>query len=214
MISETEVKAKTDSELLEIWADQNDYVAEMMAWVKTEIERRNLDTSGTHVFTVEEKEEAAEASSNFTLVRILAFSQVATGLFLICAALWLRREELGPEAPPGGWLVGLDIHIPMPITLFAVGALLIVFAVGVWRGKRWAFTSGVIVYALITAFNILVTIVNGLAILRSNQPGDAAGPLILGVAMTAISGTLAWVFNALRKRGGIQDVRKRGEVSS
>lgn len=75
-----EVKAKAASELLEIWANQNDYVAEMVTLVKAEIERRNLYTRNIHVFTVEEKkkreeEEAAKALSKFTFLRHLAFLQ-------------------------------------------------------------------------------------------------------------------------------------------
>jgi hypothetical protein len=188
MISETEVKAKEDSELLEIWANQNDYVAEMVTLVKTEIKRRNLDTSGIHVPTVEEKKEAREASSNFTLARQVAFGTAWGGLLLVCAVLLSR---LDPDVNLGG---------TVEITVLAVGVLLIVYAVGVWRGKRWAFASGVFVYTLITAFNILATIVNAVAFFRSDRPGRAAWTLIWGATFTFLSGGLALIFNALRKR--------------
>ena len=75
MISEMEVKAKADSELLEIWANQNDYVTEMVTLVEAEIKRRNLDTSSIHGFTVEEmkEEETAKALPKFTFLHHLTF---------------------------------------------------------------------------------------------------------------------------------------------
>lgn len=67
MITEEQIKAKTDSELLEIWEHQNDYIKEMVTRVKAEIERRNLDTSGIHVDTqeeIEKKKETAQTKSD------------------------------------------------------------------------------------------------------------------------------------------------------
>lgn len=128
MISETEVRAKADSELLEIWESQNDYVAEMVTWVKAEIERRNLDTSGICVRSVEEIKEAREISSNLALVRTAALGTALLGLLLIFVGF-----------------VNIGGEVETTIACLAIGALLMVYAAGVWRGKRWAFASGVIV---------------------------------------------------------------------
>jgi hypothetical protein len=187
MISETEVKAKTDDELLEIWANQNDYVDKVIAWAKAEIERRNLNTSSIYVPTFEEKKEAREASSNFALARFAAIGQAILGLILTCLALFVDIE-LGETAQ---------------IIIGAVGVLLLVYAVGIWRGKRWALTSGVVVYALITLWNILVTIVYAVAFFKTGGAGGAAFGFILGILFTFLSGGLALIFNTLRKRGRI-----------
>ena len=199
MVTETEVKEKTDSDLLEIWANQNDYVAEMMTWVKSEIERRNLDTSGVYVFTAEEKKEAVETSSRLIFVHILAFFQAGMGLLLMGGALLSYREQTGPEAPIGRQPAGQGFELGM----FAVGALLIVFAVGVWRGRRWAFTAGAVIYSLVAAFSIFNLVTDGLIIfgvVRSIFFKPDARALILDSAAIVINGTLATVFNALRKR--------------
>ena len=186
MVSKTEVIEKTDGELLEILANQNDYVAEVVTWVKDEIESRNLDTGGIHVVTVEESEQAAEASSSFAIVRLATFGQGGMGLLLLCIALFASRELL---------------EAPARITSFAVGVLLIVYAVGVWRSKRWAFTSGVIVYTLIAASNMVVTLIlTGLAVFESGKLGHAAFTFVFGAIWTGASAGLALMFNALRKR--------------
>ena len=76
-----EVKAKAASELLEIWANQNDYVAEMVTLVKAEMRKaKSLHTqhprSHSRRKEEEEEEEAAKAlSAKFTFLRHLAFLQ-------------------------------------------------------------------------------------------------------------------------------------------
>jgi hypothetical protein len=197
MISQTEVNSKTDGELLEIWANQNDYVAEMVTWVKGEIERRKLDTRGIYVFTVEEKEEAAEASSSRAIVNLVTFGQLGLGLLLVCTAVFSSSEQVEAR-----------------IISLAAGALLIVYAVGVWRGDRWALTSGVIVYTLITAVNMLFTIVAALAIFGSGKLAETWLSLFLAVVSTGASAGLALMFNALRKRGRMQELGERSAVSS
>jgi hypothetical protein len=197
MISQTEVNAKTDGELLEIWANQSDYVAEMVTWVKGEIERRKLDTRGIYVFTVEEKEEAAEASSSRAIVNLATFGQLGLGLLLVFTAGFSSSEQVEAR------MISL-----------AAGALLIVYAVGVWRGNRWALTSGVIVYTLITAVNMLFTVLAGLAIFGSGKDAQTWLYFLWAVASTGASTGLALMFNALRKRGRMQELGKRGVVSS
>jgi hypothetical protein len=212
MVSETEVRAKTDSELLEIWANQKDYIAEMVTRVNSEIERRNLDISGIHITTakeVEDKKEAAQVSWEVKKARGAALFQGAVGLFMVWVAFYTHSsEEL----------------LVVPISILAAAMLLIFVAVGVWRGKRWAFTSGVVLYTLATALNILATILTMLAIWGGHKPGDAAGTLLfrqpdmidaLQCAIGSVfSGSLALIFNSLRKRSLVQGLRKSGEVGS
>ncbi|MFZ0818690.1 MAG: hypothetical protein WAM91_01370 [Candidatus Acidiferrales bacterium] len=189
MISETEVKATSDEELLEIWKDQNDYVAQVVAWVKAEIEKRNLDTSGIYVPTLKEKQQARETASNFALARFAAIGQAFLGLVLIGGAL---ISSFSPDT---------DFGETWEIIIGAVGALLIVYAIGVWRGKRWALTSGVVIYSLITLLNISTTIFYGIAFFKSNEAGGAAFGFILAALFTLLSGGLALILNKLRKRG-------------
>jgi hypothetical protein len=188
MISETEVKAKSDEELLEIWANQNDYVSQVVEWAKAEIEKRNLDTSGVYVVTLEEKQEAKETLSNVALARFAAFGQAFLGLILIGGAL------ISSASP------NMDFGEPWEIIIGAVGVLLLVYSVGIWKGKRWALTSGVVVYALITLWNILVTAFYAVAIFKTHRQGDAAFGFILAALFTFLSGGLALILNKLRKR--------------
>ena len=73
MIGEAQVKAKSDDELLNIWINQTDYVAELVALVKAEIDKRNLELSGARVVTSEEKEERSKRQSVLSTIRFISF---------------------------------------------------------------------------------------------------------------------------------------------
>ncbi|MGB6197997.1 MAG: hypothetical protein WA871_11495 [Candidatus Acidiferrales bacterium] len=210
MVSEAQVRAKTDSELLEIWTNQKDYIIEMVTRVKTEIERRNLDTTGIHVITVEEvekKKAAAQALSEFKQARGAAVFQGALGLFM----LWLFFDTFSSDEP-----------LVVPISLIVAALLQIFFAVGVWRRKRWAFTSGVVLYTLITAFNLVGTIVTALDVSGDLKPANAAGTFLFQkpdmvdvleyVVATFLCGSLALIFNSLRKRSRVRAIRSSEEA--
>lgn len=187
MINEADIKAKTDGELLEIWANQNEYRSEIVEWVKTEIETRRLDTSGIHVRTAEDIKQDTEVSSSFAFVRILAILQVGTGLLLFLAGYSSLKEEgfVGPA-------------------LLSAGILCIVFAIAVWRGKRWAFVLGFFLYTLNTLCGIVATAValySGFASFKSVGPGQVIWTLVPVACMTIISGFIAVSFNTLRKKG-------------
>ncbi len=154
MVTESEVKSKSDSELLEIWEKQNDYIPAMVTLVKSEIDRRNLDTTFIQLPSVHEIQKLSAASSNLRLARVLAIIQLVLGLILAGTALWSRAVPFGV----------------LSYTVLAEGLLLIVIAAGAWRGKQWAFTSGVIVYTLFAAFEIVNTIGKGLGMLRIVRP--------------------------------------------
>jgi len=205
VISETEVKAKTDGELLEIWANQISYVADMVTWVKAEIERRHLDTSGLHVITEEERKKVEKVSSDLSVVRFYGLGEPLLGLSLVFGALELKSEAV--------FVTGL-----------AVGTLLIAHTVSIWTGKRWAFTFGAIVWSFITAVNILWLILDGLAIATlawssgramfgSDQPSRFLLLWLIVLALaTLVSGGIALTFNRLRKRKIVGDVLKAVEI--
>jgi len=178
MINEVAVKAKTDGELLEIWEHQTDYVADVVSRVKAEIERRNLDTSGIQVITLEEVEkekEATQAKSDRTWARAMALVNGAVAL-----------------AGVVGFLRDKSDFIALVLAL-----LLTIVSVGVWMRKRWALVSGLILYVLVAVMTIVGTVAQ--VIIRQN--GRAIGELDpSGIGALFVSVFMAAVFNSLRKR--------------
>jgi lysylphosphatidylglycerol synthetase-like protein (DUF2156 family) len=188
VITEKEVKEKTDDELLEIWKNQITYVPEMVAWTEAEIKKRNLDTTSIHVLAEKELDESARVSSAIGLVRFAAITQWLSVIFLVLIAGAGYRDFSWIEA-----------------TLLALALLLIVLSAGVWARKQWAFTIGTIVYALITAFNISIMIEVLLRVVTS-APGvfepQAIDPIGFAFSIVRViyTGAVALAFNALRKQ--------------
>ena len=182
MITEAEVKAKPENELLEIWANQNDYLPEVVKWVKEEIGRRGLDTSGIHVPTAEEIKEQGEVLRDINSVRILIFFQVCAAAFLIFLVM----------------VSGFEGMLPWVLLFWAI--LLVVLAMGLWKRKRWAIISGLILQCLATAGNLLGTASTCLMTFQSDKPAQAAGGVLFAALLTGISATLAVMYNRLRKR--------------
>lgn len=181
MITEEQVKAKTDTELLEIWEHQNDYIAEMVTRVKAEIDRRNLDTSGIRVVTLEEiekKKEAAEAKADRKWARTAAVLTGITGLITVGTASSLTG---------GGRLLASGC-----------GLLLIVVSFGVWAGKRWGLISGLIFYALAAAGGVASIVFD--AVMTRRLYGRSLPPEMGDVWLILISLFMAAVLNSLRKR--------------
>lgn len=177
----TAVKTKTDSDLLEIWVHQNDYVPEMVTSVKAEIERRNLDTSGLHVITREEtekKKEAVQTKSDQRWARVTALLNGALALSI--ALNGLRRAD----------------PLVVSAVLLVLVSLLMVVSAGIWMRKRWALIAGLIFYAIV-AVTVFAEIIGNVISRRSLQhldPNDFA-VLLICVLMTA-------TFNRLRKGAG------------
>lgn len=181
MITEAQVKAKTDSELLEIWGHQNDYIAEMVTCVKAEIERRNLDTSGIHVITPEEtekKKEEAQTKSDRGWARGTALLIGVTGLATIGNAFSLNGGE--------------------QLVVAGLGLLLLFASVGVWMGKRWGLISGLIFYALGAAGSASDLVFN--AVRTKRIYGHVRPPDMTDIWVTIVCVFMAAVLNSLRKR--------------
>jgi hypothetical protein len=181
MITEEQVKAKTDSELLEIWEHQNDYIAEMVTRVKAEIERRDLNTSGIRVITLEEiekKKEVAETKSDRNWARGTALLTGVTGLSTVGAAFSLTSGE---RLVVLGW-----------------GSLLMVVSFGIWTGKRWGLISGLIFYALAAAGGVLNIVFN--AVMRQRIYGHFRPPDMNDIWVIFVSVFMAAVLNSHRKR--------------
>ena len=94
MITESDVRAKPDDELLDIWANQLEYVQEMIPWVKDEIERRHLDTSHIHVRTPDEIRADEEKESDRNFVRMVTWGQGVFVLLLLSVSLCLATFSL------------------------------------------------------------------------------------------------------------------------
>lgn len=186
MITEGDIRTKSDEELLDIWAKQNEYVPEMIPWVKAEIERRHLDTSRIHVRPSEEIKAEEERESDRDFVRMAARGEGVTGLLLLLVSLVVY------EATP-------DSGLAIPFGIFAFGALLIVYAVGVWREKKWAIVSGLVLYSITTIMSAAVTIlvVWGAVGRKIERPFLAVA---VSLGSVVVSGGIALAFNRLRTR--------------
>jgi hypothetical protein len=188
VIGEEEVRRKTDDELGEIWVNQVTYVPEMVAWVKAEITRRNLNIDGIHVVTEKELGESARISSASGLIRFVAIFQSLSVVLLVFIAL-----------------VGFSNIIWIKVILLSIAVLLIVISAGVLTRKKWAFAVGALVYALIASFIIVMTIVGLVRVLMSAPGilGPAAispiGLVLTVIAIVCMSG-IALAFNTLRKQ--------------
>jgi hypothetical protein len=181
MITEEQVKAKTDSELLEIWEHQNDYMAEMVTRVKAEIERRNLDTSGIHVSTpeeIEKKKEGAQAKSDRNWARGTALLTGVTALSAIGPAFSSASGER--------------------FVVLGLGLLLMVASFGIWMGKRWGLISGLIFYVLAAVGGVLSIVFN--TVMRQRIYGHFRPPDVNDIWVTCVSVFMALVLNSLRKR--------------
>ena len=210
MINDADVRAKDDSELLEIWANQSDYRSEVVDWVRVEIERRHLDISHVPIPTAEELRQDREVSSLLLNVRVLAFGQGAFGLLLLIAAFWITQEHFFGDPVYQSGRPGLTAAL----IVLGVGSLLIVYAVGVWSRKKWAFVSGFFIYALITLLNVATMALNGFNLydivyhphrLRffGGSERDAIAALLFSALGAAVSAGLASWFNTLRKSGTV-----------
>ena len=193
MLTETQVRDMTDQELLTIWADQHDYVAEAVALVEAEMTRREIDQCSVHVKSVEELDNASIAGEDWTLVRLVILMQAALAVALAVGAAAMLWTPLRPNTITSGELVFVGL-----VALFAavVGTL----AIGVWRNKPWAFLWGWVFYVLATIWNGGVLV---LAVLRlvGRDPTGWDGQLIMKAAIgTVVSLCFAGCYRTLRKR--------------
>jgi hypothetical protein len=173
------VNSKTDSELLQIWTYQGDYVAEMVALAGEEIGRRQLDTSGIRVRTADELEherQVAEAHRNF---RAMSLRQGGLGILVVLCAFFLD----------------------LPV-LLGLALLIALWAVGTWRRQRWAIVSGFFFYSAVAVVGVLAVMLNvGELLMGQGKAEDhVIGALntMLGACWSAYSASCC---NLLRKEG-------------
>ncbi len=199
MVTETDIRAKADEELLGMWTEQYGYIPEVVGWVKAEIERRQLNTSGIHVRTADEMKEEEERESDRNFVRMVSYMQGACGVFLLALGVPVILEELTAY-----YRYQTELDIASNLVILLIALLLTIYAIGVWRENRWAIISGLILYLIASISNIIAAIIYGLAFLRGG------GTLVYfggAVALTFISISLVFAFNRIRKsrlaRGGL-----------
>src|SRR5579859_67355 len=173
----TTVNSKTDSELLDIWAYQADYIAEMVTVVREEIERRQLDTSGIRVRSADELDHDRQVAQAHRTFRSMAFRQIGLGILVVLFAFF-------SELP----------------ALLLVVAPIILWAVGTWERRRWAIVAGFFFYSTVAVLAILVSVLNVVEIFMSQGKADdhVIGALncLLGAGVSAY---VASTCNLLRK---------------
>ena len=198
MVTENDIRAKADEEILSMWAAQHDYIPKVVEWVNTEIDRRQLDTSGIHVRTMDEIEEEMERESDRNFVRMFSFLQGVSGIFLLVFGIFSIIEQLNEIEPE---IVG-------PLIMLLVGLLLTIYAIGVWKEKKWAIISGLILCLIASISNAAFTIIIGLGFLSGYATFISFG---WSVAWTFISICLLLAFNRMRKskKAGKQDQPNR-----
>jgi hypothetical protein len=186
MVTENDIRAKADEEILSMWAAQHDYIPEVVELVKVEIDRRQLDTSVIHVRTMDEIEEEMKIESDRNFIRMFSFLQGAGGIFLLVIGISDIQEQLNEIEPE---LVG-------PLIMLLVGLLLIIYAISVWKEKKWAIISGLILCLIASISNAVFTIIIGLGFLIGYATLIS---LVWSIAWTFISICLLLAFNRMRK---------------
>jgi hypothetical protein len=199
MINENDVRSKSDDELLNIWANQNDYVPEIIPWVKDEIDRRHLDTSGIHVRTEDEIKDEEERDSDRSFVQMVSLMQGITGLILLLFTIPMIVERLSENLRNQTE----ELRIGIPLVMLILGLLLIIYAIGVWKERKWALLSGLILYSIITIWNIVATTINGLMFFEHSNIKGTAMSFAFSIGFTFVSVCLVLAFNRLRKRRGL-----------
>jgi hypothetical protein len=196
-----DVMSKTDSELLEIWANQADYVSDMVALARVEIERRHLDTGGVQIRTGDEIRLERETAEFLRYAKVMAFLQGGLGFLLILGAFFSFRYMFF-----GDPLYRATKPDPtFPLILLVLGVVALVFAIGVGRHEKWAFVAGTLLYSAATLWNLLATGFNIVALFVSRASvfrvtaGDLVIGILRGVVAIILSAYLAKSFNRLRK---------------
>jgi len=175
MIQASDLKAKTDNELLQIWRDQVDYREDVIAWVKDEIAQRSLDTSAVHVDTLDEKLQSEKSAGTFNWLLLVATLQAVAGFAIIVLAL-SGISKMDRSSGERGLALAMSI---LPIS---IGALLIAIAVGVAKRRKWAFTAAMVVWTFSAALYTLVFLA---ALTRIEGEPLVVGVIILHIIISA-----------------------------
>ncbi len=109
-------------------------------------------TPTTPYITTDDAAPARRAGGRSTAAVIVAVLSAIAALGALLLCVGHLGVDLGPVSAlgPGGTQA-----VPVAATIFAVGAVLFAaLAVGTWRGARWAWWAGVVVYGLATVSGI------------------------------------------------------------
>ena len=191
MIDEAKVKAKSDDELLDIWANQHDYLQEVVLWVKAEINRRQMDVSGFHVPTPDEIK--AERRDGRNLGWVVFFTAM---LDLMCIGIFLFA------------LNERDTNV-LTLSFGGMGIFLIFLIRGLWAQKRWAIVGASIIWFIVTLWNVIFTGLAASAFDRCRAAGvDADEALlyfVINAFKTLFSGVIAYTLIRIFQRRSAAD---------
>ena len=199
MFSEEAVRGKSDAELVEIWTRQIDYVPELVAFVKSEIDRRKLDVDHIHVVTVMEAREESERASDGYFIVPMSIMQL---LFAAMLAIFIVVELV--DAHLRDFLdtrIYYELGAPVVACVFALS-----ISVGTWKRRKWAFVLATIAYSLIFVWNVAAT---ALAYYRYFSVGN--GPL--GYALLGMTWNICFIIISLGFGLSYNSLRRRSSVS-
>lgn len=172
---------KTDDELLEMWANQVEYVGEVTEGVGAEIKRRRLDASSVHVATADEIEEDRDAAVRLAEMRKLKFGLGLLALVLVLAAF------------SAGELIGF-------LGMLLAGILASVAAIGLWRRREWGLVAALVVCIAVALWNVPVAVLKWSAVIGHADSGSVVRAVERTLAMI-LSARLAFRIHAFRKKG-------------
>jgi hypothetical protein len=147
VVTEADVKTKTNEELLDIWKNQHGYIPELVTWVKTEIDRRQLDITHIHVQTSDEFKQELQISNEVYFVRYLSIFQIVIGGAIVLFSIFAVYPLLFH-------LEDISLMI-VPLVIFIIGSLILYFGISLIRIKKWACYTGGIFYCILAVLNLV-----------------------------------------------------------
>jgi hypothetical protein len=181
MVSREDISRKSNEELMQIYARQNDYLPEVVAMVREEIAHREMDVSNVHVITQEEvaavlKEKKTRSARR--KVWFVAGLQGILGLFFVGLSAPMIVQDKNPRA----------------ILSIGIGVLLLFFAYSVWKLKFWSLVLGTIIYSLSCVSNMIILV---LSLSNGGNNESQIHPLFY----TILSGSFAVAFLNMVRTG-------------
>ncbi|HNS20711.1 MAG TPA: hypothetical protein PKH24_09435 [Sedimentisphaerales bacterium] len=175
-----------ESKVTPVWANQHEYLQEVVLWVKAEMDRRQMDVSGFHVPTPDEIK--AERREGRNLGWVVFFTAM---LDLMCIGIFLFA------------LNERDTNV-LTFSFGGVGILLIFVISGLWVGKKWAIVSASIIWSIVTLWNVTFTGLAASAFDRCRAAGvhadEALFCFVINAFKTLFSGVIAYTLIRILKR--------------
>lgn len=151
---------KTIGELEEIWRNQDDYLPEVAGAVQEELSRRGVSVESVQVNEVsrgESDRRKMEKRWGKILLRVFSGFQLLVGVSSSVVGLIETGEVIQAMGRPGSGSTAVHLGIALLFTAF--GLTLILGAVFLWLGRRWAWRLSVTFCLLAAAGSVAQAVI-------------------------------------------------------